>query len=397
MSNYPVIVSFARTPIAKFCGSFQSFSASKLGSIAIRGALSKLPEELSIYETFMGNVLTAGQGQAPCRQAVIGAGLPRKIICTTVNKVCASGMKSVILCADATLASPAHDNVYLAGGFESMTNAPHYIFHRGDQAKKLGHLTLLDANIHDGLWDVYNDQHMGMCAEKCSKDYNISREEQDAYAITSYQRAQKATKDGKFAVDIVPVVIEQQKQNQQHVVDMDEEPFSVDFEKISKLRPAFTPSGTVTAANASSLNDGAAAMVIMSSTAATRFRLRPLARIIGYGEAAQQPEDFTTTPTLAVHEALRKTKLQLQDIEYHEINEAFSVVALANMQLMNLDISRVNVFGGAVALGHPIGMSGARIIGNLIQVLKDKDAAVGCASICNGGGGASAIILERLA
>jgi acetyl-CoA C-acetyltransferase len=237
----------------------------------------------------------------------------------------------------------------------------------------------------------------GMCAEKCSKDYNISREEQDAYAITSYQRAQKATKDGKFAVDIVPVVIEQQKQKQKRVVDMDEEPFSVDFEKISKLRPAFTPSGTVTAANASSLNDGAAAMVIMSSTAATRFRLRPLARIIGYGEAAQQPEDFTTTPTLAVHEALRKTKLKLQDIEYHEINEAFSVVALANMQLMNLDISRVNVFGGAVALGHPIGMSGARIIGNLIQVLKDKDAAVGCASICNGGGGASAIILERLA
>lgn len=236
----------------------------------------------------------------------------------------------------------------------------------------------------------------GMCAEKCSKDYDVSREEQDAYAITSYERAQKAMKDGKFAQDIVPVVIEQQKQQQQLVIDTDEEPFSVDYAKISKLRPAFTSSGTVTPANASSLNDGAAAMVVMSSMTAAKFGVRPLARIIGYGDAAQLPEDFTTTPTLAVQEALRKTKLQLQDIEYHEINEAFSVVALANIHLMNLDISRVNVFGGAVALGHPIGMSGARIIGNLIQILIDKDATIGCASICNGGGGASAIILERL-
>jgi acetyl-CoA C-acetyltransferase len=235
-----------------------------------------------------------------------------------------------------------------------------------------------------------------MCAEKCSRDFHISREEQDAYAISSYQRAQKAMEDGKFSQDIVPVIKDEQKQQQQLIIDKDEEPFSVDYAKISKLRPAFTSSGTVTPANASSLNDGAAAMVVMSSMTAAKFGVRPLARIIGYGDAAQVPEDFTTTPTLAVQEALRKTKLQLQDIEYHEINEAFSVVALANIHLMNLDISRVNVFGGAVALGHPIGMSGARIVGNLIQVLKDKDATIGCASICNGGGGASAIILERL-
>jgi acetyl-CoA C-acetyltransferase len=346
MTNFPVIVSFARTPIAKFCGSFQSLSASKLGSIAIMGALSKLPEDVQVHETYMGNVLTAGQGQAPCRQAVIGAGLSNKTICTTINKVCASGMKSVMISADAILAAHGNnDKVYLAGGFESMTNTPHYLFHRGNK-KKLGHMSLVDATIHDGLWDAYNDQHMGMCAEKCSKDYNISREEQDAYAITSYLRAQKAMEDGKFSQDIVPVTLEQQQQ--QITIEKDEEPFSVDFTKISKLSPAFmSDGGTVTAGNSSSLNDGAAAMIIMSYQTAKKFGIPPLARILGYGDAAQLPQDFTTTPTLAVKEALLScsgnTKFQIQDIEYHEINEAFAVVALANMHLMNLDVSRVNV------------------------------------------------------
>jgi len=379
----------------------QSLSASQLGSIAIKGALSKLQEDVKVYEAFMGNVLTAGQGQAPCRQAVIGAGLSNNTICTTINKVCASGMKSVMLSSDAIRASSRNcaDKVYLAGGFESMTNAPHYLFHRGESKKKLGHISisLLDGCLHDGLWDVYNDQHMGICAEKCAKDYSISRDEQDAYAITSYQRAQKAVEEGKFSQDIVPVSVVSEK-GEKFILDKDEEPFSVDYDKMSKLRPAFASPGSVTAANSSSLNDGAAAMIVMSEATAKNLGFSPLARIIGYGDAAQLPQDFTTTPTLAVHEALKacSSKLLLQDIEYHEINEAFAVVALANMRLMNLDISRVNVYGGSVALGHPIGMSGARILGNLIKVLEDKDATIGCASICNGGGGASAMIIERM-
>lgn len=385
-----VIASFARTPIAKFRGSFRSLKGSELGSVAIRGALAPLPSSVVIREAFLGNVVSAGMGQAPARQAVLGAGLPLSTICTTVNKVCASGMKSVTLAAQSLQAGD--DAAILAGGFESMSNIPHYL-PRTDPS--LGNIQLIDGAIHDGLWDVYNNQHMGMCAEKCANDYAISRQEQDQYAIESYERAQQAVKAGVFE-EVVPVQVAQRR-GDPITIDKDEEPYAVNLDKLVTLNPAFDrQNGTVTAANASSLNDGAAALVLMTEQAAREKGITPLARILGYGDAEQDPVDFTTSPSLAVPIALLQAGMQATDVEYHEINEAFSVVAIANMKLMNLDRNRVNVFGGAVALGHPIGMSGARIISTLYDVLKQKDATVGCASICNGGGGASAIVIERL-
>lgn len=389
-----VIASVARTPIAKFRGSFQNFKASELGSIAIKGALAKLPDDLTISEAILGNVVSAGMGQAPCRQAVLGAGLPESTICLTINKVCASGMKSVMLASQMLKSNySAPGTAFLAGGMESMSNIPHYLSN-SRSGTALGHGKLIDGVIHDGLWDIYNDQHMGMCAEKCSKDYSISRQEQDNYAIESYKRAQAALETGVFE-EIVPVSVPQRR-GDPVVISEDEEPRSVNLEKLSTLRPAFDKQGTVTAANASSLNDGACAIVLMTEQDATDRGIQPLARIRGFGDAAQNPVDFTTTPALAVPVALKNSGLEASDVDYHEINEAFSVVALANLHLLNLDSVKVNSFGGAVALGHPIGMSGARIIGTLYDVLKHKDATIGCASICNGGGGASAIVVERM-
>ena len=339
--------------------------------------------------------MSAGIGQAPCRQAVMGADLPLSTICTTVNKVCASGMKAVMLSAQAVATGSLGDRAMLAGGMESMSNIPHYAT-KSRSGVALGHSQLLDGIIFDGLWDVYNDQHMGMCAEKCAEDYGISREDQDAYCAESYRRALEATDGGVFADEIEPIII-RQRRGDPVMVEHDEEPASLKLDKVPFLRPAFKrDGGTVTAANASSINDGAAAMVVMSEKGALNLGLRPLARIRGYGDAAQAPVDFTTSPAIAVPAALTNAGMLPSDVEYHEINEAFAVVALANMKLLDLDAAKVNVFGGAVALGHPIGCSGARIVGALYNVLRQSDASVGCASICNGGGGASALIIERI-
>jgi acetyl-CoA C-acetyltransferase len=393
MSSNIVIVSVARTPIAKFCGSFASLSAPELGSIAIKGALAKLPSDITLREAYLGNVVSAGIGQAPARQAVLGAGLPESTIVTTVNKVCASGMKSVMLAAQ-TLQCAPEGGALLAGGMESMSRIPHYL-PSSRTGTMLGNAQLVDGCVHDGLWDCYNDQHMGMCAEKCATDYAFSREEQDAYSVESYRRAQEALKAGVFE-EVVPVSIPQRR-GDPIVVSEDEEPNSVKLDKLPSLKPAFDrKNGTVTAANASSLNDGAAALVLMTEQAALDMGIKPLARILGYGDAARSPVDFTVAPALAVPVALKNAGVEMSDVDYHEINEAFAVVALANMVLLDLDPAKVNVFGGAVALGHPIGMSGARIIGTLYDVLKQKDGRVGCASICNGGGGASAIVIERM-
>lgn len=395
-----VIVSIARTPITKFCGSFRGFKGSELGSIAIQGALSKLGDtnDVTLREAFLGNVVSAGMGQAPCRQAVLGAGLPVSTICTTVNKVCASGMKSVMLATQSLQLQGPQGHAVLAGGFESMSNVPHYL-KSSRRGTKLGDSKLIDGLVHDGLWDVYNDQHMGMCAEKCARDFGISRDEQDDYAIESYRRARESIENGVFEEQIVPVEVPSlRKGGPVAVVDTDEEPgVPPEHQTIRALNPAFdkTGSGTVTAANASSLNDGACAIVLMDEQDAIDRGIRPLARILGYADAEQDPVEFTTSPALAVCAALDHAG-GIERPEYHEINEAFSVVALANIRLLDLDPSRVNVFGGAVALGHPIGMSGARILGTLYDVLKQKDGSIGCASICNGGGGASAIVIERL-
>jgi len=395
MSNAVVIASIARTPIASFCGSFSGLKGSELASSAIRGAIARVGVDLNISECIMGNVVSAGMGQAPTRQAVLYAGLPESTICTTINKVCASGMKSVMMASQALqCGGGGEDGAILAGGFESMSNIPHYL-KNSRTGTKLGNGTLIDGVVHDGLWDLYNDQHMGMCGEKCAKEYNISREEQDAYTIESYRRANAALVDGIFE-EVIPVEIPQRIGDPLIVIE-DEEPGSIKIDKIGSLKPAFDRiNGTITAANASSLNDGACALVLMTEQAALEKGIKPIARVRGFGDAAQAPSDFTTAPSLAVPIALQNAGVEASDVDYHEINEAFSVVALANMRLLNLDPSRVNVFGGAVALGHPIGMSGARIIGTLYNALKHKDGSIGCASICNGGGGASAIVIERL-
>jgi acetyl-CoA C-acetyltransferase len=366
---------------------------------------------ITISEAIMGNVVSAGMGQAPTRQAVMFAGLPERTVCTTINKVCASGMKSVMLASQmlatstttgtTTSSSSNHQGqvqAVLAGGFESMTNIPHYL-PTLRSGTSLGNSKLIDGVIYDGLWDQYNDQHMGMCGEKCAKEYSITRDDQDAYTIESYRRAQAAWQDGVFE-EVIPVQVplsSLSKGGDPIMVRQDEEPTFVKMDKIRTLKPAFDKeNGTITAANASSLNDGACAIILMKEQDAVDNGIHPLARILGFGDAEQQPVDFPTTPSLAVPVALTNAGCSLDDIDYHEINEAFAVVALANMRLMKLDHAKVNVFGGAVSLGHPIGMSGARIIGALYDVLKHKDGSIGCASICNGGGGASAIVIERM-
>lgn len=387
------IVSAVRTPIGSFNGQFSTVAATRLGAAAIKGAIEKagIAPEL-VTEVFMGHVLQANAGQAPARQAAKFAGLPDSVHCTTVNKVCASGLKSVMLAAQSIMLGD--NDVVVAGGMENMTQVPYYL----DSARngyRLGNGQVIDGLVKDGLTDVYHNYHMGNAAELCAKECNISREEQDTYAIESYKRSQAAWAAGKFSEEIVPVGVPQRK-GEDLLISEDEEYKQVKFDKIPELRPVFQKDGTVTAANASTLNDGAAALVLVSKEKAEELGLKPIARITGYADAEQAPEWFTTTPSIALPRAVQKAGLTLEQVDYFEINEAFSVVSLANNQKMNLDPAKVNVNGGAVSLGHPLGASGARILVTLLHVLKQNNAKTGACGICNGGGGASALVVEML-
>lgn len=387
-----VIVSAARTPMGSFGGSLSAVSATKLGAIAIQEAVKRAGiASDQIQEIYMGNVLSANLGQAPATQAAKFAGLG-DIPSTTINKVCASGTKAVMLAAQ-SIALGIND-IVVAGGMESMSNVPFYL-DKARQGYKLGHQQVTDGLIRDGLWDVYNDYHMGNAAELCASSCNISREEQDAFAIESYQRAQAAYEKGLFKEEIVGVEIPG-RAGAVTIVSEDEEFRAVKFDKIPTLKPVFKKDGTVTAANASTLNDGASAMVLMSEEKALALGLKPLAKIIGYADAQQAPEWFTTAPSKAIPRALANAGINADQVDYYEINEAFSVVALANNQALKLDANKVNVNGGAVALGHPLGSSGCRIIVTLLSVLKQNNGKIGVAAICNGGGGASAIVIEKM-
>jgi len=388
-----VIVSAVRTPIGSFLGGLSTIPAVQLGATAIKGALNKINlDPTSVQEVFMGNVLQAGEGQAPARQAALAAGLPNSVPCTTVNKVCASGMKAVMFAAQAIRCGDA--DVVVAGGMESMSQTPFYNM-AGRTGTKFGNAVQLDGIIQDGLLDAYNKKTMGFAADATAVKHNISREEQDAFAIESYTRTANAWKAGKFADEIVPVEVPQRK-GDAIIVSEDEEYKSANFEKFASLRPAFEKDGTVTAANASTLNDGASALVLMSKEKAEELGLKPLAKIVSYGDAAQEPELFTTAPAKAVPVALAKADLNASDVDFWEFNEAFSVVGIVNTKLLGLDASKINVNGGAVSLGHPLGNSGARILVTLINVLKQNGGKIGGAGICNGGGGASAMIIENL-
>ncbi|MCD6567026.1 MAG: acetyl-CoA C-acyltransferase [Bacteroidales bacterium] len=385
------IVSAARTPVGSFGGSLSSLSATSLGAIVIEKSVERAGiENCNVNEVFMGNVLPANLGQAPARHAALLAGLPECVPCTTVNKVCSSGMKAIMLGVQSILTGD--NDIVVAGGMESMSNVPFYVtgYRTGH---KLGNSTLIDGMIKDGLWDVYNDYHMGCAAELCARDMKISREEQDKYAEESYRRSAAATEKGLFKEEIVPVEIKQRK-GDPVIVDVDEEFTKTNFEKIPKLKPVFEKDGTVTAANASTINDGAAAVVLMSPEKAKEDDIKPIARIIGYADFAQAPEWFTTAPAKAINKALKKAGLKRDDVDYYEINEAFSVAMIATLNELDLNIDKVNINGGAVSLGHPIGASGARIVVTLINVLKQNNAKYGVAGLCNGGGGASAIVLE---
>lgn len=386
------IVSAVRTPMGSFGGSLKDLSASQLGAIAIKAAVEKAGIQASdVQEVIMGCVLQANVGQAPARQAAKFAGLPDNVVCTTVNKICASGMKAI---AQATQSILLGDNdIIVAGGMESMSNVPYYSSNLR-WGSKYGNVSLVDGLAKDGLTDVYNNYAMGNAAELCATECNISREQQDAFAIESYKRSQAAWNDGKFANEIVPVELNTKKGIV--IIDKDEEPFAVKFDKIPTLKSAFTKDGTVTAANASTMNDGAAAVVLMSKEKADEMGIKPLAIVRGYADAEQAPEWFTTTPSLAVPKAVAKAGLQMSDIDFVELNEAFSVVGIVNTQKLHLDTNKVNVNGGAVSLGHPLGCSGARIIVTLINVLKQNNGKIGAAGICNGGGGASAFVIENV-
>lgn len=387
------IVSAVRTPMGSFLGSLSAVPATKLGAVAVKGALDKIGmDPKQVQEIYMGNVLQAGEGQAPARQVALGAGLSNETPSTTVNKVCASGMKAVSMAAQAIKAGDA--DVIVAGGMENMSSVPHY--YNARNAAKLGDVKMQDGMVLDGLTDVYNKVHMGVCAEKCATDYSISREEQDNFAIESYKRAAKAWSEGKFADEVVPVEIPQRK-GDPIVFAEDEEYKAVNFDRIPTLPTVFKKEeGTVTAANASTLNDGASALILVSKEKMEELGLKPLAKIVSYADAAQAPEDFTTAPSKALPIALKKAGLELTDIDFFEFNEAFSVVGLANNKILGLDASKVNVNGGAVAIGHPLGSSGSRIIVTLINVLKQNNGKYGAAAICNGGGGASAIVIENI-
>ncbi|WP_425659415.1 acetyl-CoA C-acyltransferase [Tenacibaculum ascidiaceicola] len=387
-----VIVSVARTPIGSFLGTLSTTPAPKLGAVAIKGALNKInlkPE--MVEEVFMGNVVSAGLGQAPARQAAIFAGIPDTVPCTTVNKVCSSGMKSIMLAAQTIALGDAE--IVVAGGMENMSMIPHYQHAR--TGSKFGPIKMEDGMQKDGLVDAYEQVAMGVCADECAVEYEFSREDQDAFAIESYNRSSKAWSEGKFADEVVPVEIPQRR-GEPIIFSEDEEFKNVKMDKISALRPAFTKEGTVTAANASTINDGAAALVLMSAEKAAELGLTPLAKIKGYADAAHEPKWFTTAPAKALPKALAKAGVSIDDVDYFELNEAFSVVGLANMKILGLSADKVNVNGGAVSLGHPLGVSGARIIIALTSILKQNNAKIGAAGICNGGGGASAMVIERV-
>ena len=384
------IVSAVRTPMGSFQGALSSVPAPQLGATAIVGALNAAgvaPD--AVEEVYMGNVLQAGVGQAPARQAALGAGLGPNVPCTTVNKVCASGMKAIALAAQTIALGDA--DVVVAGGMENMSSVPHYL--DGRKGVKFGNIKVQDGMLLDGLTDVYNATHMGNCAELCAREKNVTREEQDAFAIESYRRATEAWDGGKFDAEVVPVSVPQRR-GDDIVVDRDEEYTNVRLDKIPSLRPAFDKEGTVTAANASTLNDGASALVLASEEAVAKHGLKPLAKILATADAAQAPEWFTTAPSLAIPKALNKAGLSTGDVDLWELNEAFSVVGIANNRELGLDPTNVNVHGGAVALGHPLGSSGSRIVVTLLHALRDRGLSKGAAGICNGGGGASAIVIE---
>lgn len=388
-----VIVAAARTPIGSFMGSLATVPAPKLGAAAIKGALAKINLDVNtIDEVFMGNVLQANVGQAPARQAALFAGLPNTVPCTTVNKVCSSGMKALMNAAQTIKAGDGE--VVIAGGMENMSSVPHYL--NGRKGQKLGNIKLVDGLVKDGLENVYDNNHMGVCADLCASEHNYTREQQDEFAVNSYNRSAKAWEAGKFDDEVIPVEVPQRR-GDAIVVTKDEEYTNVKLEKIPNLRAVFTKEGTVTAANASTLNDGGAALVLMTYEKAQALGLKPLAKIVSYADAAHEPEWFTTAPDKAVRKALEKANLSIADMDYFELNEAFSVVGLVNMDLLGIDAAKVNVNGGAVSLGHPLGVSGARIIITLMNVLKQNNAKYGAAGICNGGGGASAMIIENLA
>lgn len=387
------IVSIARTPVGSFGGSLSSFSATQLGSIAIKGALSKINLDPSqVQEVYMGCVLQAGLGQAPATQASIFAGIPNTVPATTVNKVCASGAKSIMLAAQSIMLG--HKDVIVAGGMESMSNAPYYL-EKARNGYRMGHGQLVDGMIKDGLWDVYKDYHMGSAGELCAREKNISREEQDNFSIESYTRAKNAYAKNAFSEEIIPVEVPQRGKDP-IMVKEDEQYTKVNFEKLKTLKPVFEKDGSITAGNASPLSDGASAMVLMSGDKVKELGLKPIAQVIGFADAAQAPEWFTTSPALAVPKALEMAGIDANQVDFYEFNEAFAVVGIVNNRLLNIDDKKVNVWGGAVALGHPIGSSGCRITGTLANILQTENGQIGVAAICNGGGGASAIVLKKV-
>ncbi|MGB0788874.1 MAG: acetyl-CoA C-acyltransferase [Marinirhabdus sp.] len=391
MNKKVVIVSAARTPIGSFMGSLSPVPATQLGSTAIKGALDKIKlDPTKVDEVFMGNVVQAGVGQGPARQAALGAGIPDSVPCTTVNKICSSGMKAVIQAAQAIALGDA--GIVVAGGMESMSNIPHYVQMR--KGAKFGPATMQDGMQKDGLVDAYSHSAMGILADACAVEYGFSREEQDAYAVQSYQRSKKAWGEGKFNGEVVPVAVPQRRGGPIMVTE-DEEYKNVTIQKIPALRPVFSKDGTVTAANASTINDGAGAVVMMSLEKAKELNIAPRATILSYADAAREPKWFTVAPAKALPKALGKAGLSINKVDFFELNEAFSVVSLANMKLLGLDNSNVNVNGGAVSLGHPLGCSGVRIIITLLNVLEQRGAKIGAAAVCNGGGGASAMVIQR--
>eukprot|EP01118_Nematostelium_gracile_P013053 TRINITY_DN4877_c0_g1_i1.p1 TRINITY_DN4877_c0_g1~~TRINITY_DN4877_c0_g1_i1.p1 ORF type:complete len:416 (+),score=149.29 TRINITY_DN4877_c0_g1_i1:63-1310(+) len=387
-----VILSAVRTPIGAFNGSLSSLSAPELGAVAIKGAMEKIklsPKE--VQEVYFGHVLQGGVGQAPARQALVKAGIPYSCEATTINKVCASGMKAVAMAAQNIMLQQR--DLMIAGGMESMSNTPYYV-PNARQGLRYGNGKLEDGVLKDGLWDPYHDQHMGNCGEKCAKDYSISRQEQDNFAIETYKRASEAWKSGFFKDEVVPVTI--QKKGETIVISEDEGIKSIKLDKVPTLKPAFDKNGSITAANSSPLNDGASALVLASSQKAQQLGIKPIGRILGFADFAQEPQDFTTAPSKAIPIALERAGLKLSDIDYFEINQAFSVVSIANAKILGLDYNKLDVNGGAVALGHALGSSGSRIIVTLLHTLRARNGKYGVAAICNGGGGASAIVVERL-
>ena len=391
MSKEVVIVSAARTPIGSFMGSLSTIPAPILGSIAIKGAIQKINLNPSaIDEVFMGNVVQAGTGQAPARQAAIFAGIPNKVPCTTINKVCASGLKTIIQAAQSIALGDS--DIVVAGGMENMSLIPHY--YNARKGKKFGSINLDDGMQKDGLIDAYSNEAMGLCAEKCAEKYSFSREDQDKFAVSSYKRSAEAWNKGYFDNEIVPVEVPQ-RNGQKIVVDQDEEFKNIKLEKIPILRSAFKKDGTITAANASTINDGAAAVVLMSKDKAKELDIDPLVSIISYSDAAVEPNWFTIAPSVALPVAVKKGNIKIEDIDFFELNEAFSVVGLANTKILNIDPKKVNVHGGAISLGHPLGCSGTRIVVTLINIMLQKNGKIGAAAICNGGGGASALIIKR--